>query len=90
MEKHDIIRQAQRFAYSLRRRARWEMVEPIETPADQPAVGARVYAALLLVDIDSFNAQPEAPAFLVAGHGQAGASGWALNEEMCHASPVAV
>ena len=42
------------------------------------------------VKSDSFNAQPEAPAFFVAVPRQAGASGWALNEEMGHSSPGAV
>ena len=40
------------------------------------------------VENDSFNAQPEAPAFFVPRPAQAGASGWALNEQMCHSSPV--
>ena len=38
--------------------------------------------------ICSFNAQPEAPAFFVAGPGQAGASGWALNESFSTGSGI--
>ena len=38
--------------------------------------------------ICSFNAQPEAPAFFAAGPGQAGASGWALNESFSTGSGI--
>ena len=38
--------------------------------------------------ICSFNAQPEAPAFFLARKGQAGASGWALNESLSTGSGI--
>ena len=44
----------------------------------------------LPVEIDSFNAQPEAPARSGPTAKKAGASGWALNEQMYHFSPVGV
>ena len=44
----------------------------------------------LPVENDSFNAQPEAPACPGPATKKAGASGWALNEQMCHSSPVGV
>ena len=44
----------------------------------------------LPIESDSFNAQPEAPACSGVATKKAGASGWALNEQMCHSSPVEV
>ena len=38
--------------------------------------------------ICSFNAKPEAPAFFLARQGQAGASGWALNESLSTGSGI--
>ena len=35
-----------------------------------------------------FNAQPQAPAYFVAGPGQAGACGWALNESISTGSGI--
>ena len=62
-------------------------------PFDQPGefhVLDHAVSIPLPVENDSFNAQPEAPACPGPATKKAGASGWALNEQMCHSSPVGV
>ena len=54
----------------------------------QPA-GLGVKRLWLRPKAASFNAQPEAPACTDPATKKAGAFGWALNEKMCHSSPVA-
>ena len=42
----------------------------------------------LPVEIDSFNAQPETPAFVTVGPEQADAYGWVLNEQTYQSPPA--
>ena len=72
---------------------------PASWPVPFPTTftSAHYYSCYLLekdiplpVENDSFNAQPEAPACPGPATKKAGASGWALNEQMCHSSPVGV
>ena len=64
-----------------------EGVEHFDIFRATPQIGAYIP---LPVEIDSFNAQPEAPARSGPTAKKAGASGWALNEQMYHFSPVGV
>ena len=46
------------------------------------------YTVPFPAESDSFNAKPKAPAVQRSAVTPAGASGLALNEQMCHSSPV--